>query len=52
MTRASFLLRSSLAAGAVFGAGAVSPFVRQAFAAGGDLDIVNFALTLEYLETA
>jgi hypothetical protein len=52
MTRASFLLRSSLAAGAVFGAGAVSPFVRQALAAGGDLDIVNFALTLEYLETA
>ncbi len=51
MTRASFLLRSSLAAGAVFGAGAVSPFVRQALAQGGDLDIVNFALTLEYLET-
>jgi rubrerythrin len=52
VTRAGFLLRSSLAAGAVFGAGAVSPFIRQAIAQdGGDLEILNFALTLEYLET-
>jgi rubrerythrin len=54
LTRGSFILKSALAAGAVYGAGAVTPFVRQALAqsGGGDVDIVNFALTLEYLETA
>lgn len=52
LTRGSFILRGALTAGAVFGVGAVGPFVSQAFAAGGDIDIVNFALTLEYLETA
>jgi rubrerythrin len=38
----------------VYGAGMVGPFVRQAFAQGdmGDVDILNFALTLEYLEAA
>lgn len=52
-TRSSFLMRSTLAAGAVLGAGAVSPFVSQALAQeGGDVDILNFALTLEYLEGA
>ena len=52
MNRGSFLLKSTLAVGAVYGATAVSPFVRQAFAQGsmGDVDILNFALTLEYLE--
>jgi Ferritin-like domain len=52
MTRASFILRGTLAAGAVYGVGSVAPFVSQAFAAsgGGDADILNFALTLEYLE--
>jgi hypothetical protein len=52
MTRASFILRGTLAAGAVYGMGAVAPFVSQAFAAtgGGDAEILNFALTLEYLE--
>jgi Ferritin-like domain len=52
-TRGAFLLRGALAAGAVFGAGAVSPFVRDALAQGkegGDLATLNFALTLEYLE--
>jgi rubrerythrin len=54
MTRSSFIVRGALAAGAVYGAGAVSPFVRQALAqsGGGDLEILNFALTLEYLEAA
>ncbi len=50
-TRSAFLVRSALAAGTVFGAGAVSPFVRRALAQdGGDVDILNFALTLEFLE--
>jgi len=52
MTRASFILRGTLAAGAVYGMGAVGPFVSQAIAetGGGDAAILNFALTLEYLE--
>ncbi|MGH2864556.1 MAG: ferritin-like domain-containing protein [Solirubrobacteraceae bacterium] len=53
ITRSSFLLRGALAAGAVYGVSAVTPFVSQAFAAGssGDAEILNFALTLEYLES-
>ena len=52
MTRSAFVLRSALAAGAVYGTTMVSPFVRQALAqdGGGDVEILNFALTLEYLE--
>jgi len=52
MTRGAFLARGTLAAGAAYGLGAVSPFVSNALAASGDVDIVNFALTLEYLESA
>jgi rubrerythrin len=54
ISRGAFLLRATLAAGAVYGAGAVTPFVKQALAQGetGDVDIVNYALTLELLETA
>jgi len=54
MTRSAFVLRGALAAGAVYGAGFVSPFVSKALAQSeaGDLDILNFALTLEYLEAA
>jgi Ferritin-like domain len=62
VTRAGFLLRGALATGAVYGASAVAPFVSHAFAetstgAGassskGDAEILNFALTLEYLEAA
>jgi hypothetical protein len=53
MTRGSFLLRGALAAGAVYGTAAVAPFVSQAIAASdeGDVGILNFALTLEYLES-
>jgi hypothetical protein len=51
MTRASFVLRGAIATGAVYGATAVAPFISNAFAASSDLDILNFALTLEYLET-
>ncbi|MBA2506686.1 MAG: ferritin-like domain-containing protein [Thermoleophilaceae bacterium] len=52
INRQAFILKGALAAGAVYGAGAVSPFVRQALGqeAMGDVDILNFALTLELLE--
>jgi hypothetical protein len=52
ITRSSFILRGALAAGALCGTSAVSPFVSAALAesGGGDVEILNFALTLEYLE--
>ena len=52
MTRSAFILRSTLAAGAVYGGSVVGPYVKRAMAqeAGGDIDILNFALTLELLE--
>lgn len=54
MTRSAFVLRSALAAGAVYGASTVGPFVKEALAqeAEGDVAILNFALTLEALEQA
>ena len=52
MTRASFILKGALATGAVYGATAVTPFISNALAASSDVGILNFALTLEYLETA
>jgi len=53
-TRAVFLARATLAAGAIVGAGALTPFVSGALAqdARVDADVLNFALTLEYLESA
>ena len=53
VTRQAFLVRGTLAAGAVYGLSSVGPFVRSALAEeGGDLEILNYALTLEYLEAA
>jgi hypothetical protein len=51
-TREAFLLRSTLAAGAAYGALSATPYITRALAksAVSDVDIVNFALTLEYLE--
>jgi rubrerythrin len=52
MSRGAFLVRGALATGAVYGAASVTPWVTGALAqdGGGDVEILNFALTLEYLE--
>jgi rubrerythrin len=53
-TRASFILRGALATGALYGAGAVGPFVARSLAAtsASDIQILGFALGLENLEAA
>ena len=57
ITRGAFLARSAFAAGALYGAAAAGPVVTRALAhekhgafGGGDVGIVNFALTLEKIE--
>jgi hypothetical protein len=54
LSRSEVILKGALAAGAVYGLGMVGPFVRKALAMadGGDVGILNFALTLEYLESS
>ncbi len=51
-TREAFLIRATLAAGATYGAMSAAPFITKALAqdAMGDIDILNYALTLEHLE--
>ncbi len=52
MSRGAFLVRGALATGAAYGAASVTPWVTSALAqeGGGDIEILNFALTLEFLE--
>jgi Ferritin-like domain len=52
LSRSDVILKGALAAGAIYGSAMVSPFVRKALAMSesGDVGILNFALTLEYLE--
>jgi serine-rich repeat adhesion-like glycoprotein len=54
LSRSEVILKGALAAGAVYGAAMVGPFVSRALAqsGGGDVSILNFALTLEYLESS
>lgn len=51
-TRSEILAKGALAAGSFYGAAMAGPWVRRALAknGGGDVGILNFALTLEYLE--
>lgn len=52
-TRQAFLLKATLATSAAYGSMLVGPAVRRAFAQSGgmtDVDILNYALTLEFLE--
>jgi serine-rich repeat adhesion-like glycoprotein len=53
LSRSEVILKGALAAGAIYGATMVGPFVGKALAMaeGGDVGILNFALTLEYLES-
>jgi len=53
ITRGAFIMRAALAAGSVYGLHTVAPFVSEALAQdkAGDIEILNFALTLEFLET-
>ena len=53
LSRGEVILKGALAVGAVYGAAMVGPFVGKALAmsGGGDVGILNFALTLEYLES-
>jgi rubrerythrin len=50
ITRSAFIVRAGLAVAGAYGATAVGPFVGRALAQGSDVEILQFALTLEFLE--
>jgi hypothetical protein len=57
LTRQAFLVRATLATGALCGTGVAAPFVREALAqerekleVAGDINVLNFALTLALIE--
>jgi hypothetical protein len=54
LSRGALIAKGALGAVALYGAMAAGPLARRAFAqsGGGDIEILNFALTLEYLEAA
>ena len=54
MSRGELIAKGAIAAAAIYGVSAAGSFARSAFAqgGGGDVDILNYALTLEYLESA
>lgn len=54
LSRGDVILRGALAAGALYGLGAITPYVRNAVAAtkGSDIDILNYLLPFEYLQVA
>ena len=55
VTRSTFILRSALAAGSIYGASAIGPYVGSALAQqdnSSDIEVLEFALTLELLESA
>lgn len=54
LSRSAFLAKGAIAVSAVYGMAMVGPYVRKAFSQDGmgDIDILNFALTLELLESA
>jgi hypothetical protein len=54
LSRGALIARGALGAAALYGAIAAGPLVRRAFAqmGDGDIEILNFALTLEFLESA
>lgn len=54
LSRGALIAHGVLGAAALYGAIAAGPLVRRAFAqmGDGDIEILNFALTLEYLESA
>jgi rubrerythrin len=53
LSRGEVIVKGALAVGALYGAASVAPFVGRALAKsnGGDVGVLNFALTLEYLES-
>lgn len=54
LSRGEVLLKGALAVSAIYGAGAVAPFVSRALAVkkGNDLEILNYLLPFEYLQVS